>query len=99
MGRIKKLFSVLTNDLEHCFVCGSNTVAIHHVFGASNRTKSEKRGFILPLHPRWHTDSNDAVHRGNKALDLQFKQMAQTYYEQHYGTRADFIIEFGKSYL
>ncbi|MDF2543448.1 MAG: hypothetical protein K0S47_3166 [Herbinix sp.] len=96
---MKKLFSVLTDDLEHCYLCGSNVVAIHHVFFGSNRSKSEKYGFILPLHPRWHTDSNDAVHRGNRKLDLQFKQLAQTYYEENIGSRIDFILEFGKSWL
>lgn len=96
---MKKLFSVLTDDLEHCFICGSNVVAIHHVFGASNKKKSEKYGFLLPLHPRWHTDSNDAIHRGNRELDLKLKRLAQTYYENNIGTRTDFIIEFGKSYL
>lgn len=97
---IKKLFSVLTDDLEHCFISGSNVVAIHHVFyGTANRKKSEKHGFILPLHPRWHTEGNQAIHRGNKALDTQLKQMAQTYYESHKKSRKDFIEEFGKSYL
>lgn len=96
---MKKLFSVLTDDLEHCFICKSNVVAIHHVFGASNRKKSEKYGFIVPLHPRWHTDSNDAIHKGNRELDLKFKRLAQTYFEEHYGDRTDFILEFGKSWL
>ena len=100
MGCELKLFSVLTDDLEHCFVCGSNVVAIHHVFyGTSNRKKSEEYGFLLPLHPRWHTEGNDAIHKGNRGLDLKLKQLAQTYFEQHYGTRTDFIVEFGRSYL
>lgn len=97
---MKKLFSVLTDDLEHYFLTKSNVVAIHHIFyGTANRKLSEKRGFIVPLHPRWHTESNDAIHRGNKELDLKLKRLAQTYYEEHYGTRTDFIIEFGKSWL
>jgi len=97
---MKKLFSVLTDDLEHCYICGSTMVAIHHVFyGTANRKKSTKYGFILPLHPRWHTESNDAVHKGNIRLDLQLKQLAQTYFEANIGTRVDFILEFGKSWL
>ena len=42
--------------------------------------------------------SNEGVHF-NKELDLKFKKMAQTYYENHYGTRQEFRTEFGKSYL
>lgn len=95
-----KLFSVLTDDLEHCFVCGSNVVAIHHVlYGKGRRKKSERYGFLIPLHPRWHTETNDAIHKGNKELDLKLKRLAQTYYEQNIGTRTDFIVEFGRSYL
>lgn len=95
-----KLFSVLTDDLEHCYLCRSNQIHIHHVFyGRAYRKKSEKYGFIVPLHPRWHNMSNDGIHNGNRELDLKFKRMAQEYYESHYGSRTDFILEFGKSYL
>lgn len=34
-----------------------------------------------------------------KGLDLKLKRMAQRYYENHYGSREDFIKEFGKNYL
>ena len=96
---MKKLFSVLTDDLEHCYLCKSNVIHIHHIFfGVANRKKCEKYGFLVPLHPRWHNMSVDGVHF-NRELDLKFKQQAQTYYESHYGTHADFIVEFGKSWL
>ncbi|ASN70263.1 hypothetical protein 10S9_9 [uncultured Caudovirales phage] len=45
-----------------------------------------------------HRTDPDAVHR-NRESDLQLKEMAQTYYEQNIGTRQQFILEFGKSYL
>lgn len=96
---MKKLWSVFTDDLDHCYICRSSQVHRHHIFfGRAYRNKSEKYGFIIPLHPRWHNKSNDGVHF-NRELDLKFKRMAQEYYESHYGTRADFIIEFGKSNL
>ena len=65
---MKKLFSVLTNDLQHCCICGSYNVAIHHVFGGANRKLSEKYGFLVPLEPRWHNMSVDGVHF-NRELD------------------------------
>ena len=95
---MKKLFSVFTDDLSHCYICRANIVHIHHIFGASNRKWSEKYGFVLPLHPRWHNMSNDGVHF-NRELDLKYKQMAQGYYENNHGTRSDFIIKFGKSWI
>lgn len=98
---MKKLFSVFTNDLTICFETGSNVVAIHHIFYGfnNNRSKSEKYGFIVPIHPDLHNTSGQGIHCGNKELDLKYKKLAQTYYEQHYGDRKSFISEFGRSWL
>lgn len=93
--------SILTADLEHCYVTGSSTVAIHHVFPGTGRRKlCEKYGFIVPLEPTLHNMSNISVHSNpNKGLDLQLKQECQRYFESHYGSREEFIAAFGKSYL
>ena len=37
--------------------------------------------------------------QNSKGKDIKLKEMGQKYYESHYGTRQDFICEFGKSYL
>ena len=50
----KKLFSVLTDDMEHCIITGDGNVAIHHVFNGANRKRSKKYGFLVPLRPDWH---------------------------------------------
>lgn len=95
-----KLWSVLTDDMKSCYVTHSPTVHIHHVFNGNRKKASEKRGFLVPLHPALHTYGPDSVHHNpNKGLDLRLKQECQRYYEEHYGTRAEFIKEFGKSYL
>ena len=93
--------SILTSDLEHCYITGSNHVAIHHVFpGVGRRKLCEKYGFIVPLVPSLHNMSNISVHiNPNKGLDLQLKQECQRYFEEHYGRRSEFIGKFGKSYL
>lgn len=95
---VKNLWSVLTDDLEHCYVTGSNNVAIHHVMNGPNRKLSEKYGFLIPLRPDWHNITPYSVHM-DKEFDYQLKRKAQMYYEDHYGTRQDFIKEFGRSYL
>lgn len=94
----KKLFSVFTDDMEHCFYTGFAPVERHHIFGNSNRNRSEAYGFVVPLRPDLHPNG---VHAGNdaKLIDTRLKIMAQTYYEAHYGTREQFIKEFGRSYL
>jgi hypothetical protein len=85
-------------DMEHCFICGSPYVEIHHcIFGTANRRKSEKYKLVVPLCHAHHR-GNESPHR-NKVIDNQFRRMAQKYFEEHYGTRDDFMKEFGKNYL
>ena len=95
---MKKLFSVFTDDLDHCIFTGCAPDERHHIFGASNRKNSEIRGFIAPLRPDLHPNGVFAG-KDAKSVDLRLKTMAQEYYESHYGTREDFRREFGKSYL
>lgn len=97
----RKLRSVIQNNLETCFITGSPNVAVHHIFpGIGRRKLCEKYGFLVALEPRYHNMSSYSVHAvPNAGLDLQFKQMAQKYFEEHYGSRQDFIKEFGKNYL
>lgn len=94
----KRLWSVLTSDLDHCMFTASAPVERHHVFGGANRKNSERRGFIAPLRPDLHPNGVFAG-QSAKLVDLKLKTMCQQYYEEHYGTREDFIEEFGKSYL
>lgn len=94
----KQLTSVFTDDMEHCMFTGVAPVERHHVFGGVNRKRSEKYGFVAPLRPDLHPNG---VFAGKyaKEVDMELKKKAQTYYEEHYGTREDFIREFGRSYL
>lgn len=94
----KKLWSVLTDDMDHCMYTGSNVVERHHVFGASNKGNSEKYGFIAPLRPDLHPNG---VHAGQSAklVDIELKTRCQRYFEEHYGTREEFREIFGKSWL
>ena len=95
-----KLWSIFTNDLGRCYITKSYPVEIHHVFPGSRRKTCEKYGFIVPLYPTLHQNDPDSVHKApNRGLDLKLKQVSQRYYEEHYGTREEFIKEFGKSYL
>ena len=82
-----------------CFVCGTPfNLHSHHIFFGANRKNAERRGLKVWLCVHHHTGSNEAVHN-NRQLDLKLKQMAQEYYEAHYGTRQQFMQEFGRNYL
>ena len=95
---MKKLHSVFTEDMDHCMFTGYAPVERHHIFGGANKKNSERRGFIAPLRPDLHPNGVFAG-KDAKAVDLRLKTMAQEYYESHYGSREDFIKEFGKSVL
>ena len=85
---------------KKCFVCGTSIdLHDHHIFfGSANRKQSEKYGMKLWLCGYHHNMSGEGVHF-NKLLDVQLKQMAQEYFEEHIGTRDDFRRIFGKSWL
>lgn len=95
---MKRLKSVFTDDMEHCYFTGAAPVERHHIFGGSNRSRSERYGFVIPLRPDLHPNG---VFAGSDAkdIDVKLKQMAQTYYEENIGSREQFRSEFGKSYL
>ena len=92
------LDSVFTTDMDHCLFTGTAPVERHHIFGGAYRKKSERFGFVVPLRPDLHPNG---VHAGPQAkeIDTKLKQMAQGYWEDHFGTREEFMREFGKNYL
>lgn len=88
-----------------CFLCGCNggyfdSLEDHHIFfGTGNRAKSEKLGLKVWLCGNTcHRNGKKAVHK-NRETDLYIKRKAQEVYEATYGSREDFIRDFGKNYL
>lgn len=96
---MKKLWSVFTNDMDACYFTGSPMVERHHIYGGANKKRSEQYGFIMPLRYDLHPNGAHADKEQSLVIDLELKCMAQAYYEEHYGTREQFIQEFGKSWL
>ena len=81
--------SVVIEDMEHCFVCGSSKVQVHHIFfGTANRRISDNYGYVAPLCVTHHT--GDAGVHFNKDFDLYLKKLAQAHFESQIGTREDF---------
>lgn len=96
----KRLWSVFTDDMNHCMYTGSDRVERHHIFGGANRKKSEVFGFVVPLRPDLHPNG---VHYNPKnaygVTDARLKMMAQDYFEMNIGSRSLFREIFGKSWL
>ena len=58
-------FSIITEDLDHCYLCGRNKDNLHEVYEGAKRQLSMKYGCVLPLcyqhHIMIHYDRNMAL--------------------------------------
>ena len=95
---MKRLRSAFTDVMDHCYFTGTAPVERHHIWGGANRKNSEKYGFVIPLRPDLHPNGAQAG-KNAAEIDMKLKQMAQEYFEEHYGTRDEFRRIFGKSVL
>ncbi len=93
-------YSILTNDLEHCIICGKSPVNKHEIFYGSNRHNSIKHGLVIPLcTQKCHVGNVEGIH-ADKQLDLEWKRKGQLAYMEHYNKSVEeFISIFGKNYL
>lgn len=61
----KNRFSILTDDLDRCYICGRKRDNLHEVYEGAKRIPSMKYGCVLPLcypcHVRIHSDRNMAL--------------------------------------
>lgn len=75
--------SIITDDLEHCYVCGRTNPEMHHVFyGTANRKLSERYGLVVPL-CYLHHRGNSGVHF-NQKLDAKLKGVAEERFFEEY---------------
>jgi len=100
MNKIKKLekmrYSILTNDMTKCYICGKPKNAIHEIYFGKNRINSMKYGCCVPLCSNHHT-GKIGVHN-NIELDLQLKIECQMKFNELYPS-LDFLSIFYKNYL
>ena len=89
----KNRFSLFTDDLSKCIICGKPKEHIHEIFPGSYRKQSIKYHMVLPLcfhhHKLMHEDAE---------LCSYWKRLCQQKFEENY-TRSEFIKIFGRSYL
>lgn len=90
----KSRYSILTNDLEHCYICrfqGKKVLRddLHEVYGGANRKRSILNGLVVPLCRKHHQD---------KEILSELKVATQKMYEINH-TRDEFIKLIGKSYI
>lgn len=95
---MKKLWSIFTDDMDHCYFTRSDRVERHHIYPGFNRKKCEKYGYVIPLRPDLHPNGAQAGSTW-KEIDDYLRRACQKDYEKKHGTREDFIEEFGRNYL
>ena len=90
----RKRFSVFTTN-DRCMVCKSTyQLTWNEIYRGRNRSNSMKYGFCLRMCLNCHKEyQEDAV------FNEHWHKTAQRYFEEHYGTREEFISIFRRNYL
>lgn len=93
-----KRYSIITDDLEHCYVCGGKKECLHEVFFGKNRQASKNYGMVIPLCNYHHNASNEGVHF-NKKLDIELKEKAEKCFLEIEGNTIKKFIEIFRQEL
>ena len=89
----RKRFSILTNNLEICYVCGKKKDHIHEIYKGANRQVSIRNGFCVPLCNKCHTKTENEIDFLRK-LQIECQKVFE---ETH--TREEFMKLTGRNYL
>ena len=92
----RKRFSILTDDLKTCYICGKPKQQLHEVFYGKNRKNSMIYGCVVPLCYECH-EGNNGVHH-NPTLNLYLRKQFQKQFEKIYPD-LDFTSIFYENYL
>lgn len=86
-------FSIITNNMEVCILCGRKKDHIHEIFFGRNRINSMKYGLCIPLCNECHT----RMHKDTK-LQGSYHKIGQNRFNRHY-SNLDFMEIFKINYL
>ncbi len=91
-------------EVKECWLCGRNgsvdPLDKHHIFGASNRKKSDKYGLVVYLcGNRCHRNGEYAVHRNKETMELLHRYGQHKAMNEQGWTVDEFRQRFGKSYI
>ena len=94
----KKRFSILTNNLEYCYVCAKENKKIrkdhtHEIFGGRNRLISIRNGFTISICNKCH-DRTEV----DMEFDKELKKECQKKFEETH-TRDEFLKLIDQNYL
>ena len=90
----RKRFSVFTENLDSCIICDKPKQQLHEIFFGSYRQKAMELGFFIPLCEKCHRKMH-LNHTWQEVWHIK----GQMYFEEHLGTRQDFIQKFGQNWI
>lgn len=84
-----------------CFICGSREhVELHHIFGASNRGKSDEDGLTVYLCARCHREGRYSAHGSGEAAQMLHAIGELMWLRAHPQAGVwDFARRYGRNYL
>ena len=93
-----------TMKTRKCWLCGANggrdPLDRHHIFGGSNRKKSEKYGLVVDLcHNSCHIFGPKAAHNNAETMQKLHEYGQRKAMEENNWTVDDFRRVFGKNYI
>lgn len=94
-------YSILTNDMERCIICGRTNVNKHEIFFGNKRQLSKAYGLVIPLCQEFHHNQfeNLGIHF-DKELDNKWRIKGQKAFMEHYKkTKEEFREIFGVNYI
>lgn len=89
----KNRFSIITKDLEHCYLCGNKKQELHELIEGKNRQASMKYGLVIPICRKCHI-----LVTNDRTLQEKLHKVAQKEFKKHYKTE-NFVQIFRKNYL
>lgn len=89
----KNRFSIITKDLEHCYLCGNKKQELHELVEGKNRQASMKYGLVIPICRKCHI-----LVTNDRTLQEKLHKVAQKEFKKHYKSE-NFVQIFGKNYL
>lgn len=89
----KNRFSIITTDIEHCYLCGNKKQELHELIEGKNRQVSMKYGLVIPICRKCHI-----LVTNNRTLQEKLHKVAQKEFKKHYRTE-NFVQIFNENYL
>lgn len=86
-------FSIITNELDRCYICKAKKCDLHEIFGGRNRQASMKYGLVIPVCRKCH----EMIPK-SKTLTKNLHKVGRKAFEKEYKTE-NFVQIFGKNYI